>query len=198
LLGDATIDGINIENYYIDLAIATSSLGVFVYPYCTPDEPKTRNVVYKNINASIWYPDSSMQLINPLAAGELTPNMISTFEFSNIYYHDIYGSSLWGLYIACGPQSIFYFHDSLYSNTFFNINMITPRYCAQITLENITFENTHGIFSPLVFFEANQNLVLRNIKLKNITGSNSPVLPIIQLGDFSFTSVEISGLFVEN
>jgi hypothetical protein len=100
LLGDATIDGINIENYYIDLAIATSSLGVFVYPYCTPDEPKTRNVVYKNINASIWYPDSSMQLINPLAAGELTPNMISTFEFSNIYYHDIYGSSLWGLYIA--------------------------------------------------------------------------------------------------
>lgn len=198
LLGDATFDGVYFEKFYMDLDHMTSTLIAFVFPFWTPDEPQARKVTFKNIDASIWYPNYQRKLYLTLAVGEIDPNIITTTEFSNVYFHDIYGAGLWGISITWGPQSTFFYHDSVNDNTIFYMSMVLPQYCKQVTLQNVTYQNTHGVTYQLFSSDSSQSLVLRDIKLKNITGSESPVAPIIHLKDLATTKVEISGFSVEN
>jgi hypothetical protein len=198
LLGDFTIDGMFFDKFYMDLAHQTSAMIAFVFPGWVPDEPKARKVTFKNIDASIWYPDNQRELYLTLAVGEINPNVVTTTEFSNIYFHDIYGANLWGISITWGPQSTFYYHDSVNDNTIFDMSMVLPQYCKQVTLQNITFQNTHGVQHQLFSSDSSQSLIIRDIRFKNITGSESPVAPIFHFKDLATTQVELSGFSVED
>jgi hypothetical protein len=62
----------------------------------------------------------------------------------------------------------------------------------------LTFSNSVGMKNQYLYSLLSKEVLLKNIRFNNVTGSESPLNPMMHLNDLNSTKVVVDGLIVTN